>query len=274
MPNALQLLRDDHDAVKDLFKQFENTDDKAEQERIAKRAIMELEVHADIEEEIFYPALRKQDDVESDMMNEAEEEHHVVKLLIAELKAMTPRNERFKAKFTVLAENVKHHIQEEETEMLPKAAEEGTDRMEQLGDKMAMRKQQLMTQMMNPRRATANGRTSGPAKGRTTAGRTKRTAATGVKRTTRTATTAVKRTVGTAATGAKRTARAATGAAKRTTRAAAGTGASKSSTTSRERSAARSAAPSRTRAKPAATRSTSTRAKAGATSRGRAASKR
>jgi hypothetical protein len=136
--------------VKELFREFENTDDPREMKRIADEAIMELEIHARIEEEVFYPAIRRQVDDADEIMNEADEEHHVAKLIISELAGMDPRKEHFKAKFTVLAENVKHHIQEEESEMLPKAAEVGRDRLEELGNRMAQRKMELQRSYSGP----------------------------------------------------------------------------------------------------------------------------
>lgn len=145
MVDALQLLRDDHKRVKELFDRFEAQEDTRGKGEIVKQALRELEIHAEIEEQIFYPAVREEADGEDDLMDEAEEEHHVVKLLIAELKRMKPGAERFDAKFTVLAENVKHHIGEEESEMLPKAAELGMARMNELGAEMERRKAKLET---------------------------------------------------------------------------------------------------------------------------------
>src|SRR3982751_1197623 len=111
--DAIHLLKEDHTKVKDLFDDFEDTDDSQEQYDIAQKAILELTVHAEIEEEIFYPAVRQATD-ESELMNEAEEEHHVAKVLMEELKDLAPTDEHFAAKFMVLAENVRHHIKEEE----------------------------------------------------------------------------------------------------------------------------------------------------------------
>ena len=196
MPDALQLLREDHNEVKDLFKQFEQADDNKTKQEIVRKALMELEIHSKIEEEIFYPALRKQDDTE-DIVDEAEEEHHVVDLLMEELRRMRAGSGRYDAKFTVLSENVKHHIDEEETEMFPRAAEEGQQRMAQIGERLEKRKMELKRQM---ERGGTNGRSkagaassrrngshSGAAKanGRTTRGSastgagTRRTAANG-----------------------------------------------------------------------------------------------
>ena len=143
--DAIHLLKEDHAKVKGLFEDFENTEDQKEQQDIAGKVIQELTIHAEIEEEIFYPAVREAIE-ESDIMDEAEEEHHVAKVLMEELKHMDSSNEHFAAKFTVLAENVRHHIKEEEGDMLPKAKKADLD-MEQLGQQMMERKQELMHQM-------------------------------------------------------------------------------------------------------------------------------
>ena len=259
MPDALQLLRDDHQKVKELFKEFENADDATTRKRIADTVIRELEVHTMIEEEIFYPVVRRQQGDTSEMMNEATEEHHVADLLIAELRDMPASNKQFAAKFTVLAENVKHHIQEEESEMLPKAAELGGDRLGPLGEQMERRKMELMAQpQTRARKPTstrktaargAAGRSSTTGR-RTAAGRT--TAAR--KATTGRATTARKSTGRKTATVRTATRRAATGARRATTRAAAATRTAVSRT-------ARAAASRSTRSTPKRARKTATRRK-------------
>src|SRR5438128_1076164 len=110
-PNpASRMLKEDHKRVKKLFDDFENAKTRAQKLRIAREALTELDVHAAIEEELFYPAVRKK--IGKDVMNEADEEHHVAKLLIAELKQMKGSEDHFDAKFTVLAESVRHHIRE------------------------------------------------------------------------------------------------------------------------------------------------------------------
>src|SRR5690242_10837282 len=124
--NAIELLKADHEKVKDLFDQFEESDDQAEKKGIVAQACQELKVHSAIEEEIFYPAVREalSDD---ELMNEAEEEHHEVKVIIAELERMDGTEDHYNSKFTVLAENVRHHIEEEESDMLPKASDAELD---------------------------------------------------------------------------------------------------------------------------------------------------
>ena len=138
--DAISMLKRDHDTVKSLFERFETAERRAEKQKIAKRAIEELRIHSAIEEELFYPAVREQ--LKSAVMNEADEEHHVAKVLIAELDAMNSDNDHFDAKFTVLAESVRHHIKEEENDMLPKARDLQID-FQALGKKMERRREEL-----------------------------------------------------------------------------------------------------------------------------------
>lgn len=146
MPDPVKMLKDDHAKVKKLFTEFENADGRSKG-RIAKEAMMELEVHAAIEEEIFYPRMEALGKME-EIVAEAEEEHHVAKTLIGELQAMERAgNEiQYDAKFMVLMENVRHHIQEEEKEMLPKASKAGKEDLEMIGGQMMERKEALMVE--------------------------------------------------------------------------------------------------------------------------------
>jgi hemerythrin superfamily protein len=120
-PDALQVLIDDHRTVEQLFGRFESSGPRANKSRgdIASRVIQELSVHASIEETAFYPAIRQVEGLEDEVL-EALEEHHVVKLVLNELEKMNPTDERFQAKFTVMMENVRHHVEEEENEMFDK----------------------------------------------------------------------------------------------------------------------------------------------------------
>jgi hemerythrin superfamily protein len=138
---AVSMLKEDHDRVQRLFDQFKRAKDKRAKRKIVQAALTELKVHAAIEEELFYPAVRKS--IGKEIMNEADEEHHVAKLLIAELESMKGSESHFDAKFTVLAENVRHHIEEEEGEMLPKAKRVKLD-FEGLAEKMQRRKERLL----------------------------------------------------------------------------------------------------------------------------------
>jgi hypothetical protein len=145
--HAIAILIKDHDRVKDLFNRFENAHAAGEKEKIIAEAVTELKIHAAIEEEIFYPAVRKQ--LRKDLMNEADEEHHVARVLVAELDRNGPRDDHHDAKFTVLAESVRHHIKEEEGEMLPKAKALKID-FESLGEQMLARKRELQRNGIPP----------------------------------------------------------------------------------------------------------------------------
>src|SRR5437868_6748771 len=150
--DAISQLKEDHDKVKSLFDEFEKANGRAAKRSIARQAIAELKIHAALEEEIFYPAVRAQ--LETQVMNEADEEHHVAKVLIAELEKMDGRGDHYDAKFVVLAENVRHHIKEEEGEMLPEARRLEID-FEELGQEMLRRRKQLMGKSVRPRKRKA-----------------------------------------------------------------------------------------------------------------------
>jgi len=138
--HAISIILKDHDKVKDLFDRFEKAGSPSERDKIIAAAITELKIHAVIEEEIFYPTVRAH--VGKDLMNEADEEHHVARVLIAELDATGRQNDHRHAKFKVLAESVRHHIKEEEKGVLPKAKELKID-FEALGRQLLDRKEKL-----------------------------------------------------------------------------------------------------------------------------------
>src|ERR1700681_3684989 len=115
--DAITLLKADHKGVEKLFRQFENAGDRAvvTKRNIMKDIVKELSVHAAVEEQVFYPSVRDEvDGLDSEIL-ESLEEHHVVKWLLSELDGMSPDDERFDAKATVLIEAVGHHVEEEET---------------------------------------------------------------------------------------------------------------------------------------------------------------
>ena len=140
---VLTLLKTDHKKVKALFAEYPEATPRKQQD-IAQTIIQQLEIHAELEEELIYPAIRKgtKDDK---LMNEATEEHHLVHVLIAELKELEPSDATFKAKFTVLGELVKHHVKEEEGEMFPEAQKAKID-WEALNSEVMERKEHLMAQ--------------------------------------------------------------------------------------------------------------------------------
>jgi hemerythrin-like domain-containing protein len=153
--DAIEMLKADHAMVKDLFRRFERAGNEAlsEKEQIVREAIRDLDVHAALEEQIFYPAVLEKGGELADTVREGMEEHHVAHTLIDELKELSGDDEQFQAKFTVLTESVKHHIEEEESELLPEARERlGASAIDRLSDEMAKLKQQLQRQMAAVRR--------------------------------------------------------------------------------------------------------------------------
>lgn len=140
--NSLTLLRKDHREVKDLLKKASDAD-TAQKQKLFEQIKSELQIHEAIEEEIFYPALKEHSKTK-ELALEAYEEHHVVDQVISELDALSPEDETWEAKFSVMEENLKHHINEEEREMFEQAQKVfSDDELEQLGEQMLRRKEQL-----------------------------------------------------------------------------------------------------------------------------------
>lgn len=146
--DAITQLKADHKTVETLFKQFEKSGDgaKVAKRDIVERIIKELSVHAAIEEQVFYPTVRKEVDGVEDEVLESLEEHHIAKWVLSELDGMDPSDERFDAKVTVLIENVRHHVKEEESELFPAVrAALGRKRLNEIGDLLATAKQAAPT---------------------------------------------------------------------------------------------------------------------------------
>lgn len=146
--DAITLLKDDHKTVEALFTRFEKAGDQAyvEKRAVVDRIIEELAKHAAIEEQLFYPVVRATVPGTEDIALESLEEHHIVKWVLSELDAMAPQDERFDAKVTVLIENVRHHVEEEEGEFFPKVrADLGRNALGELGDAMATAKKAAPT---------------------------------------------------------------------------------------------------------------------------------
>lgn len=148
--NVLELLKEDHRKVEQLFTSFEDAEGRS-RKGLADEALSALEIHSTIEEQLVYPAIRKATK-EKQMVAEANEEHHVVKFLIKELRKMKISSEGYQAKFTVLSELVKHHIEEEEGDMFSKAEQTDVD-WEKLGQEAVEIKERLMKPSRNHRRA-------------------------------------------------------------------------------------------------------------------------
>lgn len=142
--DATKLLKDDHDEVRALFKEYEKAGDRALEKkgRLFGEIRDALTVHAGIEEEIFYPAVKsaRSRDAKDDV-REGFEEHKIIKTLLGELDGMKPEDEQFEAKMTVLQESVEHHADEEEKEMFKEARRSfSRERLEELGEEMEARK--------------------------------------------------------------------------------------------------------------------------------------
>ena len=146
--DAITLLKNDHKTVEGLFKKFEKAGPNAKKTKaqLAEQIIEELAVHAAIEEQVFYPAIREAVPDTEETVLESLEEHHIVKWVLSELDGMSPEDERFDAKVSVLIENVRHHVEEEEQEMFPEVRKAiGRKAMNELGDALEMAKKAAPT---------------------------------------------------------------------------------------------------------------------------------
>jgi hemerythrin superfamily protein len=143
-PDAISLLKDDHRHVEELFSRFEGLGDRAQKSKtdIVQQVIEALSAHAAIEEQIFYPAVRRAvRDLEDEVL-ESLEEHHIVKWTLSELEGMSAQDERFQAKVMVLMESVRHHVREEEKDMFPRVRKAlSAAQLQQLGDRLRAAKQ-------------------------------------------------------------------------------------------------------------------------------------
>jgi hemerythrin superfamily protein len=149
MPLALELLWADHRNVEDLFEEYEGMKEAEDDSRrdTAERICKELTVHATIEEEIFYPWLRKAlDEDDLDMVEEAEVEHAGAKDLIAQIQGARALDDKYDAKVKVLSEYIKHHVKEEEEEIFPEVRDQ-SEKLDELGQQMAARKAELAAKL-------------------------------------------------------------------------------------------------------------------------------
>lgn len=158
--DAIALLRADHKAVQDLFDKFEKTRSEERKGAIAEKICRELTVHAQIEEEIFYPAAREVLRQE-DLLDEAAVEHQSAKDLIAQIESGNPGDDLFDAKVKVLGEYIKHHVKEEQNEMFPQVKKTKLD-LRALGEQLQARKAELMQGGKSPARggSSSGGRSN------------------------------------------------------------------------------------------------------------------
>src|ERR1700760_2003695 len=141
--DAITLLKNDHADVEKLFKAYEKLGDRAfkSKQKTVGNIIKELSVHAAIEEQVFYPAIRDEVPGAGDEVLESIEEHHIVKWVLDELQKLPAEAENYDAKVTVLIENVRHHVKEEEKEMFPSVRKAlGRARLNEIGDALEQAK--------------------------------------------------------------------------------------------------------------------------------------
>jgi hemerythrin superfamily protein len=148
--NAIELLKHDHREVEEYFEEYEDLEDDAEKAELSAKICQALKVHAQIEEEIFYPAAREATRDE-DLLDEALVEHAGAKRLIEEIESMEVGDDLYDAKIRVLGEQIKHHVKEEEEELFPEAERSDMD-LKAVGKDLEVRKMELMAGMGAARR--------------------------------------------------------------------------------------------------------------------------
>ena len=151
-PDALELLKADHDKVKSLFREFDSLKGSDEEDErkseLVDEICYELTLHTMLEEEIFYPVVRAAIDDE-DMMDEADIEHAGARELISQLEVMYPGDDHYDATITVLGEEIAHHIDKEESDMFEAARSAGID-LDDLGEQISARKEELDEDLSSP----------------------------------------------------------------------------------------------------------------------------
>jgi hemerythrin-like domain-containing protein len=155
MPNAITMLKSDHATLKRLLRELSETTEKATKQResLVQQIEREVKMHAQVEEEVFYPAFKAatRNEEAQDMFYEAAEEHHVVDMVLPSLKSANPKSKEFTAKAKVLKELIEHHIKEEETQMFKEARERfSEEQLRELGDMMQARKDSVEAMWDNP----------------------------------------------------------------------------------------------------------------------------
>ncbi len=144
--NAVELLKEDHKKVQELFEQVKATESEKQHKQLYKKIKAELEAHAYCEEKVFYPTLKKQEEFKDSVL-EAIEEHLQMKTLFRDIDRLSDGNERFDAKLMVLIDDVEHHVEEEEGEMFPKVEKQFPEEdLEEMGMQMEMAKKEFTKQ--------------------------------------------------------------------------------------------------------------------------------
>ena len=134
--DAIALLKADHQRVKDLFAQYEAANNVETKRTLAEQVFTELDMHAQLEENVFYPTVNEETDEGPELVKESLSEHATVKTLMQALRSMAHDTEEFDAKFQELIQDVAHHVEEEEAEMFPLAEEELAEDLHDMKDEM------------------------------------------------------------------------------------------------------------------------------------------
>ncbi|HEY2321256.1 MAG TPA: hemerythrin domain-containing protein [Thermoanaerobaculia bacterium] len=153
MPNAISMLKSDHATVKRLLRELNASTTVRDRERLSSKIERELKTHAQIEEEVFYPAFKAASEKteNENLFYEAAEEHHLVDIELPSLMAANPKSHEFEAKAKVLQDLIEHHVKEEEGEMFVAARKLfDEDQLRQLGELMATRKEMIVAMWENP----------------------------------------------------------------------------------------------------------------------------
>jgi hemerythrin-like domain-containing protein len=155
MPNAITMLKSDHATVKRLLRELDETTERGvkTRENLVQQIERELKMHAQLEEEVFYPAFKAvtQGSDSEDLFYEAAEEHHIVDMVLPALKSANPRSKEFGAKAKVLKDLIEHHVKEEETQMFQEARKLFSDeQLRELGDLMQTRRDSLEAMWNSP----------------------------------------------------------------------------------------------------------------------------
>jgi hemerythrin-like domain-containing protein len=142
--DAIALLKADHQRVRDLFSQYEAADNVESKRSLADQVFTELDMHAQLEENVFYPAVNEETDEGPELVKESLSEHEMVKNLIQELRGMAHDTDEFDAKFQELMDNVEHHVAEEEAAMFPLAEQELSEDLDEMMAEMQELKADLL----------------------------------------------------------------------------------------------------------------------------------
>ena len=142
--DAIAMLKEDHRRVRDLFQEYAAATDPRTKRELAAETCIELETHAQLEEQIFYPAVNEESDEGPELVQEALQEHEKVKDLIAALREMGPDDSQFDVTFRELMQNVEHHVEEEEIQMFPLAEQDLAEDLDTMKDEMQDLKKDIL----------------------------------------------------------------------------------------------------------------------------------